>query len=108
MPETIDTIVISSLDSEQQAITEKTRKKKQPASRAYMQDYYLEHKGAFVCEHCDRIYTCKSSRSKHEGRNIKCYVERINSMFDEIRHTPAEDFIPENIFAKMENRIPTK
>ena len=73
-----------------------------------MQDYYLKHKGAFVCEHCDRIHTYKSRLSKRQGRSIKCYVEGIKSIFDEIKHTPAEDFNPEKILAKMENIIPSK
>ena len=73
-----------------------------------MQDYYLRHKGAYVCEHCERVYTCRSSLTKHQGRSIKCYTERVGSIFDEIKHTPAEDFNPEKILAKMENIIPTK
>ena len=51
----IEFIVISS-DDEEQPITEQiTRKKKKPASRAYMQDDYLKHKGSYTCEHCERI-----------------------------------------------------
>ena len=95
MPETIDTFVISSSDSEPQPITEKITRRKKPASRAYMQDYYLRHRGAYTCEHCERVYTCKSSLSKRQGRSVKCYVESVRSIFDEIKHTPAEDFNPE-------------
>ena len=52
MPETMDTIVISSSDSEQHPITAKiTRKKNKPASKADMHDYYLRHKGAYICQH---------------------------------------------------------
>ena len=72
MSETIATIVISSSYSEQPITKKIIRKKKKPASQAYMQDYYLKHRGAYVCEHCDRIYTCKTSLTKHQGRSIKC------------------------------------
>ena len=67
-------IVTSSDDEEQQPITDKLtrRRTKTPVKRAY------------VCEHCDRIYTCRSSLTKHQGRSIKCYMERIKSVFDEI------------------------
>ena len=76
MTEHIDTVVISSSDSEQHPITEKITRKK-PARKTYMQDYYLKHKGVYTCEHCERIYTCRSSLTKHQGSSIKCYVERI-------------------------------
>ena len=105
----IEFVVISSSDSGQQPITPKvTRKKKKPASRAYMQDYYLKHRGAYMCEHCDKIYTCKTSLTKHQCNSIKCYMERIKSIFDEIKHTPAEEFNPEKILARMETIIPSK
>ena len=105
----IEFVDISSSDSEQQPITGTiTRKKKKPASKAYMQDYYLKHRGAYTCEHCERVYTCKSSLTKHQGRSIKCYVERIKSVFYTIKHTPAEEFNPERILAKMETIILSK
>ena len=102
MPETIDTIVTSSSDSEQ-PITEKiTRKKKKPASKAYVHDYYLRHKGPYICQHCDMVCTCRNSLTKHQGRSIKCYVERVRSIFDETKHTPADELNPEQILARME------
>ena len=78
MTEILETIVISSSDSEQQSITDKiTCQKKRPASRVYMQDYYLRHKGAYICQQCERIYACKSSLTKRQGRSIKCYMEHV-------------------------------
>ena len=73
-----------------------------------MQGYYLKHKGAYTCEHYEKIYTCKSSLTKHQGISIKCYMERVRSVFDEIKHMPAEDFNAEKILAKMETIIPSK
>ena len=49
---TEDIVVVSS-DSEPEPIPQK---KKQPASKEYMQDYYLKHKGAYVYEHCEGLY----------------------------------------------------
>ena len=100
------TVVISS-DSEPQLITERIthKKKKKPASKAYMQEYYLKHKGAYVCEHCERVYTCKSSLVKHQNRSVKCYIDKIKAAFDEIEQTPAEDFNPELTLQKMETII---
>ena len=79
-----------------------TRKKKKPASKEYMQDYHLKHKGACVCEHCERVYTCKSSLVKHQGRSVKCYMEKVKAVFQDIKHTPADDFDPELTLHKME------
>jgi len=107
MTEHIDIVVFSSPDSEQHPITEKTRRKKKPASKANVQYYGLKHKGAYTCQHCERIYTCKSSLVKHQGRSIKGFLER-RIIFDEIKRTPAEEFNPEKILAKMETMIPTK
>ena len=73
---TEDLVVVSS-DSEPQPITEKiTRKKKKPASKEYMKEYYIRAGGAYVCEHCERVYTCKSSLVKRQGRIVKCYIEK--------------------------------
>ena len=102
-------IVVISSDSEPLPITEKiTRKKKQPASKEYMKEYYLRTRGAFVCEHCERVYTCKSSLVKHQGRSVKCYMERVRAVFDEIKQTPADDFNPELTLQKMETVIHLK
>jgi len=91
----IEFVVISSSDSEQQSITERiTRRKKKPASNAFMQDYCLKHRRAYACEHCKRIYTCKSSLTKHQGRSIKCYMERVEAVFEEIKQTPAKQIKP--------------
>ena len=95
-------IVIVSSDSEP------PRRKKKPASKEYMQAYYLKHKGAFVCEHCERVYTCKSSLVKHQGRSVKCYIQRVKTVFEEIKHTSADDFDPELTFQKMEVIIQLK
>jgi len=89
-------IVIVSSDSEP------PRRKKKPASKEYMQAYYLKHKGAFVCEHCERVYTCKSSLVKHQNRSAKCYIERVKTAFDEIKQTPTDEFNPGLTFQKME------
>ena len=83
-------IVVVSPDSEPPP-----RRKKKPTSKVYMQEYYLKQKGAYVCEHCERVYTCKSSLVKHQGRSIKCYIEKVKAAFDEIKQTPVEDFNPE-------------
>ena len=78
MESNTEEVFIVSSDSEPQPITEKiTRKKTKPASKDYMQDYYLKRKGAYVCEHCERVHTCKSSLVKHQGRSVKCYMERV-------------------------------
>ena len=108
MTERIDTVVISSPDSEQQPITENNTKEKEAVNKEYMQDYYLRHKGAYTCEHCERIYTCRSSLVKDQGRSVTCYVERIKTVFDDIKHTPAKEFNQKNVLAKMETIIPTK
>ena len=72
-----------------------------------MKDYYLKHKGACICEHCERIYTCKSSLIKHQGRSIKCFAEQV-TVFDQIKHTPAEESNQDIILTNMEARIPVK
>jgi len=77
-------------------------KKKQPASKEYMKEYYLRNRGAYVCEHCERAYTCKSSLGKHQGRSVKCYMARVKAVFDEIKQTPTDDFHPELTLQKME------
>ena len=103
MESNTEEVVVVSSDSEPQPITGKiTRKKKQPASKEYIQDYYLKHKGAHVCEHCERVYTCKSSSVKHQGRSVKCYMERVKAVVQEIKQTPADDFDPELTLQKME------
>ena len=102
----IEFIVASSEDSREQPITEQPRKNN--ASKAYVQYYYLRHKGAYICQHCEKIYACRSSLTKHQGRSIKFYVERIKPIFDDNQHTPTEEFHPEKILAKMETIIPTK
>ena len=68
----IEFIVISSDGSDQQPVTQITREEEEeePASRAYTQDYYMKPKGAYICEHRERIYTCKSSLNKRQGRSI--------------------------------------
>ena len=78
MKEHIEFGVISESESEQKPRTEKiARKKKKPATKEYMKDYYMKHKGAYICQYCERIYTCRSSLVKHQGRSIKCYMERV-------------------------------
>ena len=67
-----------------------------------MQDCYLKHKGSYVCEHCERVYTCKSSLVKHQGRSVTCYMERVEAAFEEIKQTPADDFNPELTLQNME------
>ena len=62
-------IVVVSSDSEPPP-----RRKKKPASKEYMQAYYLKHKGSYVCEHCERVYNCKNSLVKHQNRSVKCYL----------------------------------
>ena len=102
-------IVVVPSDSEPQPRTERiTRKEKKPTSKEYMQDYYLKHKGAYVCEHCERVYTCKNSLVKYQGRSIKCYMERVKAVFKEIEQTPAGDFDPELTLDKMEAIIHLK
>ena len=73
-----------------------------------MQDYYLKHKGAYVCEHGVRVYACTSGLVKHQGRSVKCYMERVKAVFDEIKQTPADDFDPELTLQKMEAIIHLK
>ena len=85
-----------------------TRKKEQPASKEYMKEYYIRNRGSYVCEHCERAYTCKSSLLKHQGRIAKCYVERVNAVFEEIKQTPADDFNPELTLHKTEASIHLK
>ena len=103
MQSSTEGVVVVSSDSEPQPITERiTRKKKKPANKEYMQDYYLKHKGAYACEHCERVYTCRSSLMKHQGRNVKCYMEMVKAVFQEIKQTPADDFDPELTLQKVE------
>ena len=95
---TEDVVVVSS-DSELEPIPQK---KKKPASKEYMTKYYLWTRGAYVCEHCERVYTCKNSLVKHQGRSVKCYMERVKAVFEEIKQTPTDDFSPELTLQKME------
>ena len=44
----------------------------------------------------------KSSLVKHQGRCVKCYMERVKAIFEEIKQTPADDFDPELTLQKME------
>ena len=84
-----DSVVVNmSSESEQEPVSGQmiTRKKKQPMSKEYMKDYYHKHKGVYVCEHCERIYAFKSSLIKHQGRSIKCYIQRVKTVLDEIKH----------------------
>ena len=67
-----------------------------------MKEYYLRNRGAYVCEHCERVYTCKSSLVKHQGSRVKCYMEGVKAVFEEIKQTPANDFNPELTLQKME------
>ena len=73
-----------------------------------MKEYYLRNRGAYVCKHCERVYTCKSSLVKHQGRSVKCYMERVKAAFEEIKQTPADDFDPELTLQKMEAIIHLK
>ena len=86
MQSNTENIFVVSSDSEPEPLPQKKNK---PASKAYMQDYYLKHKGSYVCEHCERVCTCKSSLVKHQGRSVKRYTERVKAVFDEIKQTPS-------------------
>ena len=98
-------IVVVSSDSEPEPIPQK---KKQPASKEHMKEYYLRNRGAYVCEHCERVYTCKSSLVKRQGRSVKCYMERVKAVCDEIKQTPADEVNPELTLQKMEAIIHLK
>ena len=84
------------------------KKKKKPASKEYMQEYYIKHKGAYVCEHCEKVYTCKSSLGKHQKNSIKCYMEKVKTVLEEIRHMPVENSDTELVLSKMEAVIQIK
>ena len=99
-------IVVVSSDSEPETLPQK--KKKKPTNNEYMKEYYLRNRGAYVCEHCEGIYTCRSSLAKHQGRSVKCYIERVKAVFEEIKHTPVGDFDPELTLQKMEAVIQLK
>ena len=73
-----------------------------------MKEYDLRNRGSYVCEHCERVYTCKSSLVKHQGRSVKCYMERVKAVFEEIKQTPADDCNPELTLQKMEAIIHLK
>ena len=106
----IEFLVISESDEEKKHRNKnkKTRKNIKPASKEYMKDYYMKHKGAYICQYCERIYTCRSSLVKHQGRSIKCFAERTKTVINEIKHTPAEDINQDIISTKMEAKIPIK
>ena len=55
-----------------------------------------------------RVYTCKSSLVKHQGRSVKCYMEIVKAVFEEIKQTPAGDFDPGPRLHKMEAVIHLK
>jgi len=67
-----------------------------------MKEYYLRTRGAYVCEHCERVYTCKSSLVKHQGRASYATWKRVKAVFEEIKQTPADAFDPELTLQKME------
>jgi len=39
---------------------------------------------------------------KHQGRSVKCYMERIKAVFEGIKQTPTDDLNPELTLHKME------
>ena len=96
--DTADIVVVSS-DSEPEPLPQK---KKQPASKEQMKEYYLRNRGAYVCEQCETGYNCKSNLVKHQGRSVACYMERVKAVFEEIKQTPADAFDPELTLQKME------
>ena len=106
MESNTEEVVVVSSDSEPEPIPQK--KKKQPASKEYMKEYYLRTRGVYVCEHCERVYTCKSSLVKHQGGSVNCYMERVKAVFEEIKQTQAGDFDPELTLQKMEANIHLK
>ena len=55
-----------------------------------------------------KVYTYKSSLVKHQSRSVKCYMERVKTVFDEIKQTPADDFNPELTLQKVEAIIHLK
>ena len=99
MQSNTEEIVVVPSDPEPEPISQK---KKKPASKEHMKEYYIRNRGAYVCEHCERVYTCKSSLVKHQGRSVKCYMERVKAVFEEIKQTPADAFDPELTLQKTE------
>ena len=73
-----------------------------------MKEYYLRNRGAYVCEHCEWVYTCKSSLVKHQGRLRQILDGKGKAVFAEIKQTPADDFNPELTLQKMEAIIHLK
>ena len=65
--------------------TEKMKRRKKPMNKEYMREYYHRTKETLVCEHCERIYGCRSSLVKHQNRSVKCNIERIKGIWQSIK-----------------------
>ena len=64
-------------------LDEPIKKKTRQMSRDSMREYYHKHKTEIVCCFCLKTYTCKSTLVKHQGRSLKCGIQRINNIFSD-------------------------
>ena len=50
--------------------------------RKYNRDYYHAHKKASECEHCKKTFSSVSALTRHQGKNLKCKIEKFREKAD--------------------------